>query len=124
MRKLIIGLLMVVVMATPACAFEWVDYFQDSLAGITAYEFLEWEDLAIGGKYDAKYFWNLVSPSVGYITTDEKSTWGLGVSLKVNTLAEKLKLENPLKVFDTPVGLNVGYGSGKKWYLWIHAEIL
>jgi hypothetical protein len=110
--------------ATPASAFELVDYIKESMSGIVAYEFLEMKDQTIGGKYDAKYFRNLISPSVGFIASDSMSAWGAGFSVKTDTLAEMLKVDNPLAVFDVPVGLNAGYGTGGKWFLWVHAEIL
>lgn len=124
MRKLFALMVVLALVAPMANAFELVNYIKDSMSGIVAYEFLEMEDQAIGGKYDAKYFKNAISPSVGYITTNSLSTWGIGFSVKPSTLADMLNVDNPLAVFSVPVGLNVGYGSGKKWYLWIHAEIL
>jgi len=126
-KKLLFAL--VLFFSTPAFAFEWTDYVKDSMSGVAAYEFLEIGGQTVGGKWDAYYFWNIISPSVGYITTipqDEKaqSAWGIGGSAKLSELAKKMELPNPLEVFKVPVGLNVGYGTGKKVYLWIHAEIL
>ncbi len=124
MKKLLTLMVVLPLLVPMANAFELVDYIKESMSGIVAYEFLEIEDQAIGGKYDAKYFKNAISPSVGYITSGEKSAWGFGASVKVNTVAEYLKVDNPLAVFAVPVGLNVGYGTGKRWFLWIHAEII
>lgn len=124
MRKLFALAVVLLLVAPMANAFELVDYLKESMSGIVAYEFLEIEDQAIGGKYDAKYFKNVISPSVGYITSNDKSAWGVGASVKMNVLAELMKVDNPLAVFAVPVGLNVGYGTNKSWFLWIHAEIL